>query len=33
MAKRKGTRTPPLDPKAGGVLRLREILSGVGARK
>ncbi len=26
-------RTPPLDPKAGGVLRIREILSGIGARK
>jgi UDP-glucose 4-epimerase len=27
-----GLPTPPLDPKAGGPLRLREILSGVGAR-
>jgi nucleoside-diphosphate-sugar epimerase len=33
MANRDGKRTPPLDPRAGGVLRIREILSGIGARK
>jgi len=33
MSEREGTRTPPLDPQAGGPLRVREILSGLGARK
>jgi UDP-glucose 4-epimerase len=27
-----GAPTPPLDPKAGGPLRMREFLTGVGAR-
>jgi UDP-glucose 4-epimerase len=32
MAGHDGGETPPLDPKAGGPLRIRELLSGIGAR-
>lgn len=32
MASGRGDPTPPLDPKAGGPLRIREFLSGIGAR-
>ncbi len=32
MASGEGEETPPLDPKAGGLLRIRELLSGIGAR-
>jgi nucleoside-diphosphate-sugar epimerase len=32
MAESAGTNTPPLDPAAGGPMRIREFLSGVGAR-
>jgi nucleoside-diphosphate-sugar epimerase len=32
MAAGAGGTTPPLDPKAGGALRIREVLSGIGAR-
>ena len=33
MADAEGESTPPLDSRAGGVLRFREVLSGLGARK
>ena len=33
MASRDGESTPPLDPAAGGRFRIRELLSGIGARK
>lgn len=32
MAGGEGERTPPLDPKAGGFMRIREFLTGIGAR-
>jgi hypothetical protein len=32
MASGSGGSTPPLDPEAGGTMRIREVLSGIGAR-